>query len=111
MTENGKSTNTVTGYYEPVVHGSRSQGGEYQWPMYAAPDDLLTIDLGQQYPELAGKRIRGKLSGKTIVPYDTRAQIGQRDTKPPVIVWLNDPVEAFSCKCRDRARCSWKMAP
>ena len=104
VTENGKSTNTVTGYYEPIVYGSRSQGGEYQWPMYAVPDDLLTIDLGQQYPELAGKRIRGKLAGKSIVPYDTRAQIGQRDSKPPVIVWLNDPVEAFFLQVQGSGR-------
>lgn len=104
VTENGKTTNTVTGYYEPVVHGSRSQGGEYQWPMYATPDDLLTIDLGQQYPELAGKRIRGKLAGNAVVPYDTRAQIGQRDNKPPVIVWLNDPVEAFFLQVQGSGR-------
>ncbi len=104
VSENGKTTNTVTGYYEPVVHGSRSQGGEYQWPMYATPDDLLTIDLGHQYPELAGKRIRGKLSGKSVVPYDTRAEIAQRDEKPPVIVWLNDPVEAFFLQVQGSGR-------
>ncbi|MGO1768016.1 MAG: murein transglycosylase A [Advenella sp.] len=104
VTENGKSSNTVTGYYEPVVHGSRSQGGRYQWPMYAVPDDLLTIDLGQQYPELAGKRIRGKLSGNSVVPYDTRSQIGQRDSKPPVIVWLDDPVEAFFLQVQGSGR-------
>ncbi len=104
VTENGKTTNTVTGYYEPVVHGSRSRGGDYQWPMYATPDDLLTIDLGNQYPELTGKRIRGKMSGKNVVPYDTRAEIAQRDTKPPVIVWLNDPVEAFFLQVQGSGR-------
>lgn len=87
---------TVTGYYEPLVHASRQRGGDYQWPLYSAPDDLLTIDLGSVYPELAGKRVRGKLAGKRVVPYDTRAEIAATpDRQPPVIVWVNDPVEAF----------------
>ncbi len=87
--------NTVTGYYEPLVRASRTRGGQYQWPLYAAPSDLLTIDLGSVYPELAGKRIRGKLVGKRVVPYDTRAEIAASPKQPPVIVWVNDPVEAF----------------
>lgn len=89
------AVNTVTGYYEPLVHASRTRGGQYQWPLYAAPDDLLTIDLGSVYPELAGKRVRGKLVGKRVVPYDTRAEIAASAKQPPVIVWVNDPVEAF----------------
>ena len=49
--------NTVTGYYEPLLKASRTRSAGYQWPLFAAPDDLLTIDLGGLYPELAGKRI------------------------------------------------------
>lgn len=94
----------VTGYYEPIVHGSRTQGGIYQWPMYAAPRDLLIIDLGSVYPELAGKRIRGKLEGNKVVPYDTREQINQRNDKPPVIAWLDDPVEAFFLQVQGSGR-------
>lgn len=101
--DNG-SQGLVTGYYEPVVHGSRSQGGEYQWPMYAPPADLLTIDLGKLYPELAGKRVRGKLVGNKVVPYDTRAEIANRSDQPPVIVWLNDPVEAFFLQVQGSGR-------
>lgn len=97
--------NTVTGYYEPLVHASRKRHGEYQWPLYAAPTDLLTIDLGAVYPELAGKRIRGKLAGKRVVPYDTRAEIAQSESRqPPAIVWVNDPVEAFFLQIQGSGR-------
>lgn len=97
--------NTVTGYYEPLVHASRKQQGDYQWPLYAAPEDLLTIDLGAVYPELAGKRVRGKLVGKRIVPYDTRAEIAATtDRQPPAIVWVNDPVEAFFLQIQGSGR-------
>ncbi|NYT62650.1 murein transglycosylase A [Alcaligenaceae bacterium] len=97
--------NTVTGYYEPLVRASRKRHGEYQWPLYTAPDDLLTIDLGAVYPELAGKRIRGKLAGKRVVPYDTRAEIAKSAARqPPVIVWVNDPVEAFFLQIQGSGR-------
>lgn len=96
--------NTVTGYYEPLIRASRTRGGDYQWPLYAAPDDLLTIDLGSVYPELAGKRVRGKLEGKRVVPYDTRAQIAGAEKQPPVIVWANDPVEAFFLQIQGSGR-------
>lgn len=97
--------NTVTSYYEPLVHASRSRQGEYQWPLYAAPDDLLTIDLGTVYPELAGKRVRGKVVGKRVVPYDTRAEIAASpDRQPRAIVWVNDPVEAFFLQIQGSGR-------
>ena len=106
LDEQGKpARNTVTGYYEPLVHGSRKRGGEYQWPLYQPPKDLLTIDLGSVYPELAGKRIRGKLDGKRVVPYDTRAEIAASpDRQPPAIVWVNDPVEAFFLQIQGSGR-------
>ncbi|WP_353152652.1 murein transglycosylase A [Pollutimonas bauzanensis] len=97
--------NTVTGYYEPLVRASRKRQGDYQWPLYAAPEDLLTIELGAVYPELAGKRIRGKLAGKRVVPYDTRAEIAKSpERQPPAIVWVNDPVEAFFLQIQGSGR-------
>ncbi|MGP1615480.1 MAG: murein transglycosylase A [Pollutimonas bauzanensis] len=97
--------NTVTGYYEPLVRASRKRQGAYQWPLYAAPADLLTIDLGTVYPELAGKRVRGKLAGKRVIPYDTRAEIAaSAERQPPAIVWVDDPVEAFFLQVQGSGR-------
>jgi len=106
LDEQGRpARNTVTGYYEPLVHGSRQRTGEYQWPLYEPPKDLLTIDLGSVYPELAGKRVRGKLDGKRVVPYDTRAEIAAAPGRqPPAIVWVNDPVEAFFLQIQGSGR-------
>ena len=96
---------TLTGYYEPLIRASRTRQGAYQWPLYAPPDDLLTIDLGSVYPELAGKRVRGKLDGRRVVPYDTRAQITADPARQPaVIVWADDPVEAFFLQIQGSGR-------
>ncbi len=97
--------NTVTAYYEPLVRASRRRHGDYQWPLYRTPDDLLTIDLGAVYPELAGKRVRGKLDGRRVVPYDTRAQIAASAARqPPPIVWVDDAVEAFFLQIQGSGR-------
>lgn len=97
------ASNTVTGYYEPLVLGSRTQTGAYQWPLYTVPADLLTIDLGRVYPELAGKRVRGKLDGKRVVPYDSRAAI-EAGRRPPAIVYVNDPVDNFFLQVQGSGR-------
>jgi len=86
------ASNTVTGYYEPLVRGARQRGGAYQWPLYAVPDDLLVIDLGALYPELAGKRIRGRLDGRRVIPYHSRAALAKNP--PRALVWVDDPVDA-----------------
>lgn len=98
--------NTVTGYYEPLIRASKHKHDNYQWPLYEVPSDLLTIDLGSLYPELAGKRIRGKIiDGNRVVPYDTRNEItGNAARQPKVLVWAEDPVEAFFLQIQGSGR-------
>jgi membrane-bound lytic murein transglycosylase A len=87
----------VTGYYEPLLHGSRTRTPRYRYPLYAAPADLLVIDLGSLYPELKNKRLRGKLEGNRVVPYLARGDI-DRDPAPlrgAELVWVDDAVDAF----------------
>ena len=53
----------ITGYYEPLLHGSREKTEQFATPLYSRPDDLLIIDLASLYPELKGKRVRGRVEG------------------------------------------------
>ena len=94
----------VTGYYEPVVRGSRQRGGAYQWPLFAVPDDLLTIDLVDLHPELANKRVRGKVVGDRVVPYDSREELSNPARQPPAIVWVDDPVDNFFLQIQGSGR-------
>ena len=87
----------VTGYYEPLLHGSRKRTSRYRYPLYAPPPDLLTIELGEVLPELKHKRLRGRLEGNRVVPYLARGDI-DRDSAPlkhHAIVWVDDAVDAF----------------
>ena len=69
----GSDQGLITGYYEPLLHGSRVRTQRYRYPLYGEPDDLLTIDLSDVYPQLKGMRLRGRLEGKRVVPYYDRA--------------------------------------
>src|SRR5687768_17048552 len=71
----GSEEGLITGYYEPLLKGSRSPSERYRYPLYATPDELLVIDLSEVYPELKGMRLRGRLAGRKVVPYYSRSQI------------------------------------
>lgn len=100
----GADTGLVTGYYEPLLRGSRKKGGPFQTPLYKVPDDLITVDLAGVYPELKGMRLRGRLQGKKLVPYSTREQIDRADFTGKELLWVDDPVEAFFLQVQGSGR-------
>jgi membrane-bound lytic murein transglycosylase A len=87
----------ITGYYEPLLKGSRKPSSRYRYPVYAAPDDLLTIELGAVYPELKDLRLRGRLNGRKVVPYHSRADImnNPKLLNGYELLWVEDEVELF----------------
>ena len=93
----GSGEGLITGYYEPILRGQREPGAGYRHPVYAAPDDLVTVDLAEQYPELRNMRLRGRLQGSRLVPYYSRAEIETRGSgfsaKP--LAWVADAVDLF----------------
>ena len=58
----------ITGYYEPLINGSRSQGGPFVYPVYGAPEDLLMLDIRQLPQNLRGKPVPARISGRTVIP-------------------------------------------
>lgn len=101
----GSVSGTVTGYYEPLLRGSRTRGGLFQTPLYRTPDDLLTIELGSMYPELKNMRLRGRLSGNKVVPYYTRAELMQNGLAPgSELVWVDNAIDAFFLQVQGSGR-------
>ena len=95
----------MTGYYEPLLRGSRSRSEKYGTPIYRVPADLLTVDLASVYPELSTLRLRGKLQGRRIVPYPSRADITNGELLAGnELVWVDDPVEAFFLQVQGSGR-------
>jgi len=106
LAPDGQDTGLVTGYYEPLLHGSRVRSERNRYPLYAPPEDLLTIDLAELYPELKDKRLRGRVDGKRVVPYWPRADIeaGRAPLEDKVLVFVDDPIEAFFLQIQGSGR-------
>ncbi len=86
-----------TGYFEPELRGATEAGGRYGVPLYARPDDLVTVDLGLFRSALAGERLAGRVADGTLEPYATRAEIdgGALVAQGLELVWVDDPIDAF----------------
>lgn len=101
----GTDQGLVTGYYEPLLRGSRRRGGPYQTPLYKAPDDLVIVDLASVYPELKGMRLRGRLAGKRLLPYPTRAEIARDSAMAGrELLWVDNAIEAFFLEVQGSGR-------
>jgi membrane-bound lytic murein transglycosylase A len=106
VTDNGSPTGLYTGYYEPQVAGARSRGGVYQTPIYSRPLDVMQVDLGAFADDLKGRRISGRISDGTLVPYYDRAQIehGALRSRRAELLYLADPVDAFFLQIQGSGR-------
>ena len=96
----------ATGYFEPEIRGSRTRQRGYDVPIYGRPRDLVDVDLGAFSETLAGRKVRGRVSGTTFVPYFDRAAIetGGIDATAPIIAWAADPVEIFFLQIQGSGR-------
>jgi membrane-bound lytic murein transglycosylase A len=96
----GKTEALVTGYYEPVLDGRLTPDAEYNYPLYALPQDLVAIDPAAFAADKfsGGERWVGRLHENRVVPYFTRAEIDSQrklDHCRCQLAWLKDPVDGF----------------
>ena len=47
LNNDGSDDGLVTGYYEPLLLGSRQPSDRFRYPLHAAPDSLISVDLGE----------------------------------------------------------------
>lgn len=93
-----KKEGLFTGYYEASLKGARTQGGVYQTPLRARPDDLVMVDLGAFREELKGQRIAGRVQDGRLKPYESHAEIiaGKLPKSQDIpLVWVDSAVDAF----------------
>ena len=79
VTSDPPSDGLFTGYYEPLLRGSRTQHDQYQTPLYAMPSDPATARV-------------------------PRAQIRQNGIAAPVICYVDDKIDAFFLQIQGSGR-------
>ncbi len=93
----GNDSGLITGYYQPILKGSRSPSAKYAHPLYTTPADLITVELNGLFPELKYKRVRGRLVGNKLVPYYNRAEIETNSSplKGQEFIYIDNIVDVF----------------
>lgn len=107
LNPDGSDTGLITGYYEPLLKGSRTRSDRFPYAIYAPPDDMLEVDMGDLYPQFRGQRVRGRLQGKRVVPYFNRAEIDaglDPSLKGRELYWVGNAVELFFLQIQGSGR-------
>ena len=106
ITKLGDSAGSLTGYYEPIVDGSRFPTGIFKVPIYRRPPDLVPPrnSTGPGFPN-KGQSLRRTSSG-ALVPYYDRGEIldGALDGKHLEICWIKNQSDALAIQIEGSAR-------
>ena len=103
----GEDQGFVTGYYEPVVEGSRTRTDVYTVPVYRRPSNLFVRGYNQQSVGLPNKgEVFRKIGRRKLVPYYDRAQIedGAIAGRGLEICWLKSQTDLLFSQIQGSAR-------
>ncbi|MBS0528532.1 MAG: murein transglycosylase A [Proteobacteria bacterium] len=103
----GEADGFVTGYYEPIIDGSRTRTDVYTVPVYRRPSNLFVRGFTQSSVTLpnSGPVFR-KIGRRKLVPYYDRAQIedGAIAGRGLEICWLKNQTDLLFTQIQGSAR-------
>ncbi|MGH6714191.1 MAG: murein transglycosylase A [Bradyrhizobium sp.] len=105
----GEPEGFVTGYYEPIVDGSRTENEVYKVPVYRRPSNLFVRGATQNSAGLPnGGKVFRKIGRRKLVPYYDRAEIedGAIEGRGLEICWLKDQTDLLFSQIQGSARVS-----
>jgi membrane-bound lytic murein transglycosylase A len=105
----GEDAGFVTGYYEPILDGSRTQTDVYTVPVYRRPSNLFVRGFKQDAPSLPNKgEVFRKIGRRKLVPYYDRAEIedGAIAGRGLEICWLKNQTDLLFAQIQGSARIS-----
>jgi membrane-bound lytic murein transglycosylase A len=103
----GEGEGFVTGYYEPIIDGSRTQTDVYTVPVYRRPSNLFVRGAKQSSVGLPNKgQVFRKIGRRKLVPYYDRAEIedGAIAGRGLEICWLKNQTDLLFTQIQGSAR-------
>jgi len=96
----------LTGYYEPLIAGSRTAEGIYQTPIYKRPPDLVNLVEEAERAAASNGLSHARKTEKGIEPFATRAQIdlGILKGRNLELLYCADPVDVFFMQIQGSGR-------
>jgi membrane-bound lytic murein transglycosylase A len=103
----GEPEGFVTGYYEPIIDGSRTRTDVYTVPVYRRPSNLFVRGQSQASPSLPnGGDVFRKIGRRKLVPYYDRGEIedGAVAGRGLEIAWLKNQTDLLFTQIQGSAR-------
>jgi membrane-bound lytic murein transglycosylase A len=94
----GKNTVLFTGYFESILKGSLKKTEKYRYPVYKAPDDAITVNLGKFRDRYKNEQLIGRVKNGELVPYYSRSEIenqGSLAGRDLELAWVDDRIDLY----------------
>ncbi|MEZ5817855.1 MAG: MltA domain-containing protein [Hyphomicrobiaceae bacterium] len=95
----------MTGYYEPVIEGSRTRQGKFQTPLFKRPADLVTV-VPETRAAAPGGLSHARRTAAGFAPFATRAEIdaGALAGRNLELLYLPTPVDVYFLQIQGAGR-------
>jgi membrane-bound lytic murein transglycosylase A len=103
----GDELGFVTGYFEPILEGSRTRSDAFPVPVYRRPSNLFVRGRSQASPSMPnGGEVFRKIGRRKLVPYYDRGQIedGAIAGRGLEIAWLKNQTDLLFTQIQGSAR-------
>ncbi len=95
----GETKTLFTGYYVPLLEARRVKDDTFKYPIYAKPEDLITLNLSPLGYPFKNEVVVGRIdSEKRFVPYYSRKEIekdGILKNRNLELCYLKDPLDVL----------------
>jgi len=102
----GKPAGLLTGYYEPLIAGSRTPTAEFSVPIYRRPPDLVNIVAESERGAKSASATHMRKTSAGLKPFLTRAEIEQGGLTGQglELMYFRDPIDVFFMQVQGSAR-------
>jgi len=96
----------LTGYYEPVLKGSRIKSSAFSTPIYRRPPDLVNMVAESERGAKSADATHMRQTATGLQPYLTRAEIDQGGLEGQnlELMYFKDPVDVFFMQVQGSGR-------
>jgi len=101
-----KGAGLLTGYYEPLIKGSRVRTAEFAVPIYRRPPDLVNIVSESERGAKSSSPTHMRMTDQGLKPFPTRAEIDQGGLagQDLELMYFKDPVDVFFMQVQGSGR-------
>ena len=102
----GDPEGLLTGYYEPLIKGSRTANATFKVPVYRRPPDLVNVVAESERGAKSGSFTHKRKTERGLEPYLTRAEIekGGLSGQGLELLFLKDQVDVFFMQVQGSGR-------